>query len=94
MLANTLNDAGLDMKRTLKPEIDIPWTCKSAKDYLYKPILKVLTDKTSTTDMDNVEPSLVYETLNRFMAEKHGIVVDWPSRESQDYEAMGIRKNI
>jgi len=93
-LANVLNDAGLDMKKTLKPEIDIPWTCENVKNHLYKPLLKALTGKESTIDMDTKDPSMVYEILNRFMGEKHGIIVDWPSRESQNYEAMGIKKSI
>lgn len=91
-LANALNDAGLDMKKTLKPEIEIPWTCQSVKDHLYKPILKSLTGKDSTIDMDTKDPSMVYEILNRFMGEKHGIVVGWPDKESQHYEAMRIRR--
>jgi hypothetical protein len=91
-LANALNDAGLDMKKTLKPEIEIPWTCQSVKDHLYKPILKSLTGKDSTIDMDTKDPSIVYEILNRFMGEKHGITVQWPDKESQSYEAMGINK--
>jgi hypothetical protein len=92
LLANALNDAGLDMKKTLKPEIDIPWTCETVKNHLYKPILKSLTGKDSTIDMNTKDPSMVYEILNRFMGEKHGIVVQWPDRESQRYEAMGIRR--
>ena len=91
-LANALNDAGLDMKKTLKPEIEIPWTCQSVKDHLYKPILKSLTSKDSTIDMDTKDPSIVYEILNRFMGEKHGITVEWPDKESQRYEAMGITR--
>lgn len=91
-LANALNDAGLDMKKTLKPEIEIPWTCQSVKDHLYKPILKSLTGKDSTIDMDTKDPSMVYEILTRFMGEKHGITVEWPDKESQRYEAMGIKR--
>ena len=88
MLADALNDAGLDMKKTLKPEIEIPWTCQNVKDHLYKPILKALTGKESTIDMDTIDPSAVYEILNRFMGEKHGIIVQWPNREAQRYENM------
>lgn len=81
-LAIQLNDAGLDMKKVLKPEIDIPWTTNSVKDQLYKPILKALTGKESTIDMDTKEPSLVYEVLSRHLAHKFGIVVEWPSKEN------------
>jgi len=88
MLADALNDAGLDMKKTLKPEVEIPWSCQSVKDHLYKPILKALTSKGSTEDMDNIDPSKVYDILNRFMGEKHGITVQWPNKESQRIENM------
>jgi hypothetical protein len=30
-VAQTLNDAGLDMKKTLKPNVDIPWTVQLGK---------------------------------------------------------------
>ncbi len=78
--AEALNDAGLDMKRTLKPEIDIPWTPENVKNHLFKPILEALTGKSSTADMDTVDPSKVCDIINRFMAEKYGISVEWPNR--------------
>ncbi len=78
--ADALNDAGLDMKRTLKPEIAIPWTPENVKNHLFKPILKALTGKSSTTKMDTADPSKVCDIINRFMAEKHGISVEWPNR--------------
>jgi hypothetical protein len=88
LLADALNNAGLDMKKTLKPEIDIPWTCENVKDHLYKPILKALTGKKSTRDMNTVEPSEVYDVLNRFISEKHGVSVEWPSEESQRMKSL------
>lgn len=79
LLAIALNDAGLDMKKTLKEEIEIPWTKESVKEHLWKPIQVVMVDKESTTEMDTVEPSIIYETLNRHLSQKFGISVDWPS---------------
>ena len=38
MIANALNDAGLDMKKVLKPEIDIPWNTATVKEYLWRPV--------------------------------------------------------
>jgi hypothetical protein len=87
-LAVKLNDAGLDMKKVLKPGIDIPWTTQTVKDQLYKPILQALTGKESTIDMDTTDPSIVYEILNRHMSEKFGVSVSWPSREAQMMEEM------
>ena len=33
-VADQLNDAGLDMKAVLKPEVDIPWGKESVKEHL------------------------------------------------------------
>lgn len=81
-LAKALNDAGLDMKKTLKPEIDIPWTKDSVKEHLWRPIQKIMVDKQSTEALDTVEPSQIYETLNRHLGEKLGIHVEWPCDEN------------
>ena len=83
MLATELNNAGLDMKKTLRPEIDIPWTCELAKTYLWKPIQKAVIDKDSTTKADRSEYTKVYEVLNRHTAEKFGISCVWPSKENR-----------
>ena len=88
LLADALNSAGLDMKKTLKPEIDIPWTKDSVKRHLWKPILEAMTSKESTEDMDTIDPSSVYETLNRHLCEKFGVHVEWPSLETQ-YKKQG-----
>lgn len=82
LLAQALNDAGLDMKKTLKPEIDIPWTKESVKNHLWRPIQQALTEKRSTTQLDRVEPSQIYEVLNKHLAEKFGISVPFPSEET------------
>jgi hypothetical protein len=92
MLANALNEAGLDMKKTLKPEVDIPWTTESVKKHLWKPIQEVILEKESTTELDTKDPTLVYEVLNRHMSEKFGISVEWPTQDSKYYEAMGVKR--
>jgi hypothetical protein len=79
-LSKALNDAGLDMKATLKPEIDIPWTPENVKNNLWRPIQEAVTGKHSTMDLDTGDPSIVYEVLNRSMAEKFGIHIPWPDR--------------
>lgn len=79
MLADSLNDAGLDMKKVLKPEVDIPWTKDSIKNYLWRPIQKAMTKKESTTELDTVNPSEIYKVLDRHLSEKFGVSVEWPS---------------
>jgi len=81
MLAQELNSAGLDMKQTLKPEIDIPWTTQLAKEYLWKPIQKAVINKESTTKADRNEYTQVYEVLNRHTADRFGISLPFPNKE-------------
>ena len=77
-LAVALNDAGWDMKKTLKPGVDIPWTKTSVKEFLWRPIQEAMTGKRSTTEMNTVDPSEIYEVLSRHMGEKLGVHVAWP----------------
>ena len=80
-LATVLNDSGLDMKKTLKPNVEIPWTVQSAKDHLWRPIQRIMTGDESTKDPERAEYSKIYETLSRHLATSHGIKVpEWPSK--------------
>jgi len=85
LLADELNGSGYDMKKVLKGEVDIPWTKESCKLYLYKPILEAMTGKTSTKQMNTVEPSEVCKIIGRRLAEKFGITVPpWPSYHNHE----------
>ena len=81
-LADALNAAGYDMKKTLKPGIDIPWDKDRVKQFIWHPVQEAMTGKKSTTEMNTVDPSEIYEVINRHMGEKFGVHVPWPSRES------------
>lgn len=71
MLATNLNDAGLDMRKVLKPEISIPWTKQSIKDQLWRPIQEAMYSKHSTTDLlKQEEIDAIHATLTRHLAEK------------------------
>lgn len=83
LLATALNDAGLDMKRTLKPEVDIPWSAVSVKEHLWRPIQKAIIDKQSTKEASTAEYGPVYETLNRHTSDRFGISIPWPSRDQR-----------
>ena len=80
-LADALNAAGYDMKKTLKHDVEIPWTKQSVHDHLWVPIQTAMIGKSSTTEMNTVEPSEIYEVLNRHLGEKMGVFVKWPSYE-------------
>lgn len=81
-----LDNAGLDMKAVLRPEIDIPWTDALAKEWLWKPLQLAMLGKESTTELETGEVSKVYETLNRHMANKFGISVPFPEIWALIYE--------
>ena len=83
-LAEAFCDRGLDMKRVLKKEIDIPWTRDSVREYLWKPLQKAVIQKESTTDANTNEYSKVYDVLNRHIADKYGFSVPFPSRENYE----------
>ncbi|MCA9367778.1 hypothetical protein KC887_05990 [Candidatus Kaiserbacteria bacterium] len=82
-VAETLNNAGLDMKAVIKPEVSIDWNKHTVKEYLYKPILSAMTGKDSTTKQDTSEPNAVANTIARHLGEKFGVVLpEWPNRQS------------
>lgn len=84
MLASALNEAGLDMKKVLKPAVDIDWDMESVKKYLFKPILQARYGKDSTTKLKKIgEIEEVWETMFRFLGEKFGLeYINFPSDPS------------
>ena len=82
-LSEALNDAGLDARETLKPEVEIPWTPEMVKELMFKPIMKAMLEKESTTELNTGEVNKVYEVLNRHTAQKLGVSVEFPSEEER-----------
>ena len=81
-LADALNDAGLDVRHTLKEDIDIPWNALLIKDYLWRPIQELQLKKRSTTELSTTDIDKIFETITRHLGEKFGIFVDFPSEQS------------
>jgi hypothetical protein len=82
-VAGELNDAGWDMKKVLKPEVEIPWNLDLAKKFLWRPIQQAMLGKESTTKPTTSEYVQVYEVLNRHLANKFGVSVPWPTGREQ-----------
>ena len=81
-LSNALNDAGFDVKDTISVNVD--FTPETVKKYMFHAVMKAMyPDKTSTTELDTIEISKVYENLNRLTSEKFGIGLLWPSRDNK-----------
>ena len=81
LIANALNEAGLDMRKVLKPEVEIPWTTLSVKDHLFRPVMKAMTSKESTTELAKLgEIEGVWDTVMRFLGQNHGLdYIPFPS---------------
>ena len=82
ILADELNDHGLDMKKTLKPEVEIAWNKQMVKEYLWRPLMKIQLGKRSTTEMTTADIDKVFQTISRLIAEKFGLTIDFPSINS------------
>lgn len=79
LLADTLNNAGLDVRAVLKPSVDIPWSKTMVKELLWKPVQKIYLDKKSTTQLNTEDVNEIYRILDRHLADKFGVLVDFPS---------------
>lgn len=83
-LADTLNEAGYDMRKTLREDVEVPWTQASVKEYLWRPIQIAMTDKQSTTEITTVEPTDIHAVLSRHLGQRLGVVCPpWPKRDQE-----------
>lgn len=85
-LAYALNSAGLDMRTVLKPGVAIDWNEVMIKDYIWRPIQKVITGEKSTADLTTTDIDAIYQVISRHMAEKFGVSVAFPDRFSMAEE--------
>ena len=84
-LADTLNDAGLDMRKTLREDVEVPWTQNTVKEHLWRPIQEAITDKHSTTDISTVDPTEIHAVLSRHLGERLGVMCPpWPKRPDRE----------
>ena len=91
-LAKALNEAGWDMKRTLKADVDIPWTKDSAKAHLWDPIQLALTNKDSSKKLGKQEVDSIQETIARHLAKSTGVSVPFPAKHGGSAgDVRGIR---
>jgi hypothetical protein len=77
-MAEKLNDAGYSNAHPFNDQVEIPFTEGLVKEMLYKPIIKAMYQKTSTTKLTGRELSEAAEVLVRWLSEKKGIYVPFP----------------
>lgn len=83
-MSDTFNTIGLDMKVVLKPNIKIWWTPEAIKNELFKPVMKSMYGLEHTADMNTAQVSKVYEQIAKLIGEKHGVEIEFPSKEQLD----------
>ena len=80
-LAADLNDSGLDMKKTLRHDAEIPWSCERAKDFMWRPVQLAMTGEESTAEQITAAYPKIYEVIVRHLAQTHGFTAPpWPDR--------------
>ena len=78
ILADELNNAGWDQRKTLRESIELPWSQSSVKEYLWLPVMLALHQKDSTASLDKTEINEVYEALTRHLTQRTGVFVAFP----------------
>ena len=63
LLGEKLNDSGFDMKRVIKQEVDIPWSPSLVKEYLWKPIQKIVANEDSTAKVGSDDYIIPYGAM-------------------------------
>lgn len=95
LLSEALNNAGLDIRRTLKEDFEIPWTPELAKQYLWKPLQNAMLEKESTTQLTRKEVNQVYEVLTKHLSERFGLeAVEFPHLESNEEIKEHLKKEL
>jgi hypothetical protein len=95
LLAEELNDAGLDMRTVLKSDVSINWTPSMVKEYLWRSIQKIMYSKESTTELEKIgEIEKIWDTLMRHLGEKYGIeYIPFPHDSEKAKENLGGYKS-
>ena len=79
-VAEALNESGQDMRKVLKPEVDIPWTKENVKGIIWHAIQFAMFGTESTKDLTTKQVGEVYEVVNRHLSSKLGVHVPFPEK--------------
>ncbi len=74
MLAEALNNAGLDQRKVLKPSYQIPWTKQAIHDHVWLPLQEAMYGTNSTMFLHKTEQiDTIHATIMRMLGEKWGL---------------------
>ena len=83
-VADEMNAAGYDAKEVISLPISL--TGAIVKDQIWKPIMKAMQEKDSTTELETGDVDKIVMVMQRALAEKFGITTAFPSMESMSEE--------
>lgn len=84
-VAESLNEAGYGVKRFYEEvkKVEIDWSAGQVKENIWRPVQQAMTEKYSTTELEKIEVSAVYEQVNKVLSEI-GIHVPFPEDKNHD----------
>lgn len=87
-LAESLNNAGLDMRTVMKQDADLPWSTETCKQFLWKPIQRALINRESTTEAERKDYGYIEQVLSNHLQTKFpGIEIPaWPEKRLKAVE--------
>lgn len=81
LVADTLNESGLTIQKTLRSDADVPWNETTVKELIFRPIMQAQVQKRSTRELTTKEIDFVFDTANKYFGENLGLHVPFPSIE-------------
>lgn len=84
LLSEELNEKGLDIRKTLRQDVDIPWNPDAVKEFIWRPVMEAETGKKSTTKLTRAEVGQVYDIIHRYMIDKFEVFVPFPQNHEND----------
>lgn len=87
MLADCLNAAGLDQRKVLREDVEMPWSMEACKEFLWKPIQEAAIQKSSTAEAERKDYGYIEQILSHHLQAKFGLdVPPWPEKRLQEIE--------
>jgi|TARA_S200002703_G_scaffold98191_1_gene84882 hypothetical protein len=85
LVSEALNEAGYGVKRFFEEvkKVEIDWSEGQVKENIWRPVQQAMTEKYSTTELEKIEVSAVYEQVNKVLSEI-GIHVPFPEDKNHD----------
>ena len=86
MVAETLNDGGMDIRTFIREEIEIPWSKDSVHDLLWIKLQIAMTGKKSTTKINTQEINKIMDVIIREAGKRSVELPPFPSFEYLNQE--------